>query len=59
MADEYLQTDISGIAWLNEYFNPLAELIKAEKFRWALGTKAGGWTREAVWLGGPSFERPT
>ena len=39
MADEYLQTDISGYiqdktAWLNEYFKPLAELIKAGKFRW-------------------------
>ncbi len=39
MADEYLQTDISGYvqdknAWLNEYFEPLAELIKAGKFRW-------------------------
>jgi hypothetical protein len=39
MADQYLQTDISGYvqdkaAWLNEYFRPLAELIKAGKFRW-------------------------
>jgi ketosteroid isomerase-like protein len=39
LADEYLQTDISGYvqdktAWLNEYFEPLAELIKAGKFRW-------------------------
>jgi len=39
LADEYLQTDISGYvqdksAWLNEYFRPLAELIKAGKFRW-------------------------
>jgi ketosteroid isomerase-like protein len=39
MADEYRQTDISGYvqdktAWLKEYFNPLAELIKAGKFRW-------------------------
>ena len=39
LADEYLQTDISGYvqdktAWLNEYFKPLAELIKAGKFRW-------------------------
>lgn len=39
MADEYLQTDIAGYiqdktAWLNEYFKPLAELIKAGKFRW-------------------------
>jgi len=34
MADEYLQTDNSGYVqnkntWLNEYFKPLAELIKA------------------------------
>jgi ketosteroid isomerase-like protein len=39
LADEYLQTDINGYvqdktAWLNEYFKPLAELIKAGKFRW-------------------------
>jgi uncharacterized protein (TIGR02246 family) len=39
MADEYLQTDIAGYvqdksAWLNEYFKPLAELIKAGKFQW-------------------------
>jgi hypothetical protein len=39
MTDEYLQTDIYGYvqdktAWLNEYFRPLAELIKAGKFRW-------------------------
>jgi mannose-6-phosphate isomerase-like protein (cupin superfamily) len=39
MADEYLQTDILGYVqnkttWLNEYFNPLAELIKAGTFRW-------------------------
>lgn len=39
MADEYLQTDISGHVqdkqtWLREYFYPLAELIKAGKFRW-------------------------
>jgi uncharacterized protein YdeI (BOF family) len=38
-ADEYVQTDISGYvqdksAWLNEYFRPLAVLIKAGKFRW-------------------------
>jgi ketosteroid isomerase-like protein len=38
MADEYRQTDISGYVqdkttWLNEYFKPLAELIKAGKFR--------------------------
>lgn len=39
MADEYVQTDIHGYvqdktAWLNEYFIPLAQLIKARKFRW-------------------------
>jgi ketosteroid isomerase-like protein len=39
IADDYLQTDISGYVqdkttWLNEYFKPLAELIKAGKFRW-------------------------
>lgn len=39
IADEYLQTDISGhvqnkTAWLNEYSKPLAELIKTKKFRW-------------------------
>lgn len=39
MAEEYLQTDIAGYVqdkttWLNEYFKPLAELIKAGKFRW-------------------------
>jgi hypothetical protein len=39
IAGEYLQTDIHGYlqdktAWLNEYFNPLAELIRAGKFRW-------------------------
>ena len=39
LADEYLQTDISGhvqdkATWFKEYFNPLAELIKAGKFRW-------------------------
>jgi ketosteroid isomerase-like protein len=38
-AEEYVQTDISGYvqdksAWLNEYFRPLAALIKAGKFRW-------------------------
>ena len=38
-ANEYVQTDISGYvqdksAWLNEYFRPLAALIKAGKFRW-------------------------
>jgi len=39
LADEYLQTDIGGYVqdkatWLNEYFKPLAELIKAGKFHW-------------------------
>lgn len=39
MIEEYLQTDISGYVqdkktWLREYFEPLAELIKAGKFRW-------------------------
>ncbi len=39
MAPEYVQTDISGYVqdkatWLKEYFNPLAELIKAGTFRW-------------------------
>jgi Amidohydrolase family/Domain of unknown function (DUF4440) len=39
MLDEYVQTDIYGYrqdktAWLNEYFKPLAELIKAGKFHW-------------------------
>ena len=39
MAEEYIQTDINGYvqnksAWLSEYFKPLAELIKAGKFRW-------------------------
>ena len=41
MVDDYLQTDVSGYVqdkttWLNEYFNPLAELIKAGKFRWEI-----------------------
>lgn len=39
MAEEYLQTDISGhvqdkSTWFKEYFNPVAELIRAGKFRW-------------------------
>jgi ketosteroid isomerase-like protein len=38
-ADAYLQTDIKGYrqdkaTWLNQYFKPLADLIKAGKFRW-------------------------
>ena len=39
LTDDYIQTDIGGYVqnkttWLNEYFKPLAELIKAGKFRW-------------------------
>jgi hypothetical protein len=39
ITDDYLQTDISGFVqnkdtWLKQYFIPLAELIKAGKFRW-------------------------
>jgi Domain of unknown function (DUF4440) len=39
MTEDYLQTDISGVVqdkatWLKSYFVPLAELIKAGKFRW-------------------------
>ena len=39
MADDYLQTDISGhvqdkATWMKEYFKPIAELIKAGKFHW-------------------------
>ncbi len=39
IADDYLQTDISGhvqdkTTWLKEYFVPVAELIRAGKFRW-------------------------
>jgi len=39
MTDDYLQTDISGVVqdketWLKNYFIPLADLIKAGKFRW-------------------------
>jgi uncharacterized protein (TIGR02246 family) len=39
MTDDYVHTDISGHVqdkqtWLREYFKPLAELIKAGKFRW-------------------------
>jgi ketosteroid isomerase-like protein len=38
-AGDYIQTDISGYVqdkstWLSEYFRPLAQLIKAGKFRW-------------------------
>jgi ketosteroid isomerase-like protein len=36
---DYIQTDINGYrqdktTWLNEYFKPLADLIKAGKFHW-------------------------
>ena len=39
LADEYLQTDIGGYvqdktAWLREYAEPLAKLIKTGKFCW-------------------------
>ena len=39
MTDDYLQTDISGhvqdkATWFKEYFDPIAELIRAGKFRW-------------------------
>jgi len=39
MTDDYLQTDISGSVqdkdtWRKQYFTPLAEFIKAGKFRW-------------------------
>jgi len=39
MTDDYIQTDISGhvqdkATWFKEYFDPIAELIKAGKFRW-------------------------
>jgi uncharacterized protein (TIGR02246 family) len=39
MADDYIQTDIAGYVqnkatWLNEYFEPLAELIRAGRFHW-------------------------
>jgi ketosteroid isomerase-like protein len=39
MTDDYVQTDINGYrqdktTWLNEYFRPLADLIKAGKFHW-------------------------
>jgi ketosteroid isomerase-like protein len=39
MTDDYVQTDINGhrqdkTTWLNEYFNPLASLIKAGTFHW-------------------------
>jgi ketosteroid isomerase-like protein len=41
MTDDYLQTDISGVVqdketWLKNYFIPLADLIKAGKFRWEI-----------------------
>jgi len=39
MTDDYLQTDINGYrqdktTWLNEYFKPIADLIKTGKFHW-------------------------
>ena len=39
VTDDYIQTDINGYrqdktTWLNEYFRPLADLIKAGKFHW-------------------------
>ena len=39
MTDDYIQTDINGYrqdktTWLNEYFKPLADLIKAREFHW-------------------------
>jgi len=39
ITDDYIQTDINGYrqdktTWLNEYFKPLADLIKAGKFHW-------------------------
>jgi ketosteroid isomerase-like protein len=39
ITDDYVQTDINGYrqdktTWLNEYFRPLADLIKAGKFHW-------------------------
>ena len=39
ITDDYVQTDINGYRqdktrWLNEYFRPLADLIKAGKFHW-------------------------
>jgi ketosteroid isomerase-like protein len=39
ITDDYIQTDINGYrqektTWLNEYFKPLADLIKEGKFHW-------------------------
>lgn len=39
MTDDYVQTDIGGrvqdkATWLNEYFIPLARLIKSGQFKW-------------------------
>ncbi len=39
MTDDYIQTDVWGqvqdkATWIREYFNPLAELIRAGKFKW-------------------------
>jgi len=41
MTDDYIQTDISGhvqdkATWFKEYFDPVAELIKAGKFHWEI-----------------------
>src|ERR1700758_3032881 len=64
-ADEYVQTDISGYvqdksAWLNEYFRPLAALIKTGKFRWDTYEEKDVQTRTlgdtAVVVGSINFE---
>ena len=39
MSEDYLQTDVSGNiqdkqAWLNEYYRPMAPLLKSGKTRW-------------------------
>lgn len=39
MSDDYLQTDVSGNiydkqTWLNEYYRPMAPLLKSGKTRW-------------------------
>ena len=39
MSEDYLQTDVSGHiqdkqAWLNEYYRPMAPLLKSGKTRW-------------------------
>ena len=40
MSEDYLQTDVSGNiqdkqAWLNEYYRPMAPLLKSGETRWA------------------------